>query len=246
MTMNNSPTPQQAGDLLARVRARRPRVHCLMNTVVQKFVADGITAIGAIPSMTSSPDEIVGFVSKADVLVVNLGTLDADRRKVIELAVEVAKEAGKPWVLDPVHSDYSPVRLEFAKTLIARRPTVLRGNSAEMALFGDIGETLKIETGAHDRLTDGARTATVRNGHRWMADVTGTGCLSGGVIAAFLAVEPDAMAAAAAALAATGVAAEQAAEHARGPGSFAVAFLDALSALTPEELSLHGRIGHEI
>jgi hydroxyethylthiazole kinase len=195
--------------------------------------------------MTFSADEIVGFVSKADVLVVNLGTLDADRRKVIELAVEVAIDQGKPWVLDPVHSDYSPVRLEFAKTLIARGPTALRGNSAEMALFGDTGETLTIKTGAHDRLTDGTRTVSVRNGHRWMADVTGTGCLSGGVIAAFLAIEPDAMAAAAAALVTTGVAAEQAAEHARGPGSFAVAFMDALSALTAEELSLNGRIDHE-
>jgi hydroxyethylthiazole kinase len=244
--MTKFPMPQQAGHLLDRVRARRPRVHCLMNTVVQKFVADGLTAIGAIPSMTFSADEIVGFVSKADVLVVNLGTLDADRRKVIHLAVEVANDHGKPWILDPVHSDYSPVRLEFAKTLIARGPTVLRGNSAEMALFGDIGETLKIETGAHDRLTDGTRTVSVRNGHRWMADVTGTGCLSGGIIAAYLAVEQDAMAAAAAALATTGVAAEQAAEHARGPGSFAVAFMDALSSLTADELSLHGRIHNEI
>lgn len=239
------PTAEKAAELLERVRVRRPRVHCLMNTVVQKFTADGITVIGAIPSMTSSPDEIADFVSKADVLTVNLGTLDAERRNVIERAVEIANDAGKPWILDPVHCDYSPSRLAFARTLIARRPTVVRGNKAEMALIGKTGDILGIETGAADQLTDGTRSVTVRNGHRWMAEVTGTGCLSGGVIAAFLTVEPDALAAATAALAATGVAAEQAAEFARGPGSFGVAFLDTLSALTPEALRKAARIDHD-
>lgn len=239
------PTAEQAADLLERVRARRPRVHCLMNTVVQKFTADGITVIGAIPSMTSSPDEIADFVSKADVLTVNLGTLDAERRSVIERAVGIANDAGKPWILDPVHCDYSPSRLAFARTLIGCRPTVVRGNRAEMSLIGDTGDIVSIETGAADRLTDGTRSVTVRNGHRWMAEVTGTGCLSGGVIAAFLTVEPDALAAATAALAATGVAAEQAAEFARGPGSFGVAFLDTLSALTPEALRKAARIDHD-
>lgn len=239
------PTVERAAELLERVRARRPRVHCLMNTVVQKFTADGITVIGAIPSMTSSPDEIADFVSKADVLTVNLGTLDAERRNVIEQAVEIANGAGKPWIVDPVHCDYSPSRLAFARTLIARRPTVVRGNRAEMALIGDTGDILRIETGAADRLADGTRQVTVRNGHRWMAEVTGTGCLSGGVIAAFLTVEPDALSAAAAALAATGVAAERAAEFSRGPGSFGIAFLDALSALTPEALLKDARIEHD-
>ncbi len=52
-----------------------------MNTVVQKFTADGITAIGGIPSMTSSEEEIESFVVKTHALTINLGTLDAARRK---------------------------------------------------------------------------------------------------------------------------------------------------------------------
>ena len=43
--MGAYPTPQAAADVLARVRRLRPRVHCLMNTVVQKFTADGITVV---------------------------------------------------------------------------------------------------------------------------------------------------------------------------------------------------------
>ena len=81
------PTTTQAAEILEKVRQARPRVHCLMNTVVQKFTADGITVVGGIPSMTTSLEEIESFVAKADALTVNLGTLDAERRKVILLAV---------------------------------------------------------------------------------------------------------------------------------------------------------------
>ncbi|MCV3734916.1 hydroxyethylthiazole kinase [Rhizobium sp. TRM96647] len=243
--MGTYPTPQAAALVLARVRERRPRVHCLMNTVVQKFTADGITVVGGIPSMTSSMEEIADFAARADALTVNLGTLDAERRRVILRAVEVAKAAGKPWILDPVHCDYSPSRLAFAQELIALGPTIVRGNAAEMALIGDDGPGLRIQTGAVDRIGSGGEAIRVENGHRWMAEVTGTGCLTGSVIAAFLAVEPDAVLAAASALAVTGVAAERAATIARGPGSFGAAFLDALSVVGERELLTHARIQHD-
>ncbi|MGG2477084.1 hydroxyethylthiazole kinase, partial [Rhizobium sp. BR5] len=47
----------------------------------------------------------------------------------------------------------------------------------------------RIETGPVDHLRDATRDISIVNGHPWMAKVTGTGCLSGGVIAAFMAVE---------------------------------------------------------
>ncbi|WP_137129165.1 hydroxyethylthiazole kinase [Rhizobium sp. FY34] len=239
------PTVETCAELIERVRLRRPRAHCLMNTVVQKFTADGITAVGAIPSMTSSMEEIADFVTKADALTINLGTLDGERRKVIRLAVEVANAGGKPWILDPVHCDYSPTRLAFARELIELGPTVLRGNFAEMQLIGDGGASLCITTGPVDALRDGQRSVFVRNGHAWMAGVTGTGCLSGGVIAAFLAVEKDALLAATAALATTGVSAERAVAHARGPGSFGIALLDALAEIRASDLLELARIDHE-
>ncbi|MGG2477085.1 hydroxyethylthiazole kinase, partial [Rhizobium sp. BR5] len=55
---NDFPTAAKAAEILERVSQTRPRVHCLMNTVVQKFTADGITVIGGIPSMTTSMEEI--------------------------------------------------------------------------------------------------------------------------------------------------------------------------------------------
>ena len=215
-----------------------------MNTVVQKFTADGITAIGGIPSMTSSEEEIESFVSTVDALTINLGTLDAARRKVIRMAVEIANAHGKPWIVDPVHCDYSPSRLDFAHELITLRPTIVRGNLAEMAIIGDVGTALRIQTGPEDLLQNTHTKAKISNGHPWMAKVTGTGCLSGGVIAAFMAVESDAMLAAAAALTVTGVSAELAAIHARGPGTFEAAFLDTLYAIEPSDILSLARIAH--
>jgi hydroxyethylthiazole kinase len=242
---NSFPTAAKAAEILERVRQTRPRVHCLMNTVVQKFTADGITVVGGIPSMTTSLEEIGAFVTKADAVTINLGTLDADRRKVIRFAVEIARAAGKPWILDPVHCDYSPSRLAFARDLISLGPTIVRGNSAEMSLIGAVLNAIRIETGPVDNLRDATRSVRIVNGHPWMAKVTGTGCLSGGVIAAFMAVEKDALTAAAAALAITGVAAELAAKNAKGPGTFEPAFLDVLSEISGEDIRNHARIEHE-
>lgn len=240
--MIDFPTAQKAGELLTRVRERRPRVHCLMNTVVQKFTADGITAVGGIPSMTSSPEEIEDFVLMVDALTINLGTLDEARRKVIRQAVAIANAKGKPWIIDPVHCDYSPSRLAFARELLALGPAIVRGNQAEMSVIGDVAKALRIQTGPQDLLQDQNRAATIYNGHPWMAKVTGTGCLSGGVIAAFMAVETDPLLAAAAALTVTGVSAEIAARHSRGPGTFEAAFLDALNGLSTNDIVSLARI----
>lgn len=243
--MSTFPTVEKAAELLDRVRSQRPRVHCLMNTVVQKFTADGITAVGGIPSMTSSEEEIESFVDATDALTINLGTLDAARRKVIRLAVDIAIRRAKPWIIDPVHCDYSPSRLAFAHDLAKLHPSIVRGNAAEIAVIGETGTALRIETGPVDRLQDATRRVRIVNGHPLMAKVTGTGCLSGGVIAAFMAVERDVMLAATAALVVTGVSAQIAAEGARGPGTFEPAFLDALFSLDAKDVLSTARIEHD-
>lgn len=237
--------PQAAAALVEKVRTRAPRVHCLMNTVVQKLVADGLSALGAIPSMTSSPGEVEAFVVKADALTVNLGTLDAQRREAIGLAVGAAALHERPWVLDPAHCDYSPTRAAFAQELLTRGPAVLRANAAEYDLLVVPEDTVAIRTGRDDRVALGGHALVVGNGDPLMAKVTGTGCLSGAVTVAFLAVADDPLAASAAAMLAMGVSAEIAAGHARGPGSFEPALLDALATVTAKDIIQRAKVRDE-
>lgn len=234
--------PRQAADLLERVRTRAPRVHSIMNMVVPKLVADGLSALGGIPSMTSSPEEIQSFVRKADALVINLGTLDTQRRSAIDLAVQAAAEAGMPWLLDPAHCDYSPPRAAFAQTLLARGATVLRTNAAEYDLLDVPAGTVRVRTGKVDRIAFSGCALLVENGHPLMAEVAGTGCLSGAVIAAFMAVEQDRLAATVSAMLVIGIAAEIAAGEAKGPGSFEPALLDALFNLSPDDITQNARV----
>src|SRR6516164_6977008 len=127
---------QTAVDILARIRTRRPRVHCITNSVAQNFTANMLLAAGAVPSMTTDPDEISEFVASADALLVNLGTLDAVRQAAIKAALAEA-QGHRPWVLDPVFVDRALSRATFALELVARRPDVTRLNDAEFSALAE-------------------------------------------------------------------------------------------------------------
>jgi hydroxyethylthiazole kinase len=75
-----------------------------------------------------------------------------------------------------------------------------------------------------------------------MSKVTAMGCAGSAVLAACLAVEADALRAATAGLAIIGVAGELAAERSSGPGSFAVAIIDALHGFDAATLIARARI----
>lgn len=255
MRSPQSELPRIAADIVERLRQRRPRVHCITNAVAQTFTANVLLAAGCVPSMTIAPREVAAFVGRADALLVNLGTFDAERQKASLTAIAAANKAPKPWVLDPVFIDRSPPRAAFARKLLAKRPAVVRLNESEFVALGGKGadaaalaryaaarRTVIGLTGAHDFVHDGTRLATVANGHPLMAKVTAMGCAGSALVAAFLAVESDPWLAAAAALVAFGVAGEVAAQRARGPGSFAVEIVDALHALDGATLVEKARV----
>ena len=222
-----------AADILGRLRARRPRVHCITNAVAQNFTANVLLALGAVPSMTVAPEEVAEFAARADATLVNLGTLDRERRQAAEMAIQAA----------------------LAQVLVARRPGAVRLNGEEFsALTGSSpGEhalkryaiaqrTVIALTGTVDVVTDGSRIVKLENGDALMGRVTAMGCAGAAVASAALAVETDAWLAAAAALLAYAVAGERAAMRARGPGSFAMEFVDALAALDGATLRQRARV----
>jgi hydroxyethylthiazole kinase len=230
-----------AANVLARIRERGPRVHCITNSVAQQYTANMLLAAGAVPSMTISPEEVGAFVASADAVLVNLGTFDSERSSAIDAAVKTAVEKGLPWLVDPVFIDRSSARARFARLLLDRRPSVLRLNHAEFAAlsghkadagaaadFAQARATVVALTGDVDIVTDGERTTAVANGDPLMGLVTAMGCAGSALVCAALAVEADAWLATLAALAGFGVAGEIAAQRAQGPGSFAAAMIDAL------------------
>src|SRR6202050_3286146 len=244
-----------AADVLARIRDRAPRVHCITNTVAQNYTANMLLAAGAVPSMTISPEEIGSFVAGANALLVNLGTFDAERRAAVSVALGAAQTARMPWALDPVFIERSPGRAQFARELLAREPTVVRLNAAEFApLFGGdpaneaasrvakACSTVVALTGNADIVTDGARRVAIANGDPLMSLVTGMGCAGSALVCAALAVETDAWLAPNAALIALGVAGEVAAQSARGPGRFASWILDALYSLDRATLRARAKV----
>jgi hydroxyethylthiazole kinase len=246
---------ERADAALTLLRERGPRVHCITNSVAQNFTANALLAVGCVPSMTISPDEIAQFIASADALLVNLGTFDAERRAAVEIAVKAAADNGVSWVLDPVLINRSPARAVFARKLIAGMPKVVRLNAAEFTeLSGRGGNTETVSdyargngcvialSGATDFVSDGDRHAAIANGHPLMAKVTAMGCAGSALVAACLAVEADAWCAAAAGLLLLGIAGEVAAQNSKSSGSFAVAIIDALHELDTATLLKRARV----
>ncbi len=191
MQMHPGDLPDIAMSVLERVRARAPRVHCITNTVAQAYTANMLLAAGAVPSMTTSTEEIAAFASGADALLVNLGTLDPERGVAIDRALSAL--TGQPWVLDPVFVDRSATRAAFAASLLGRQPTAVRLNRAELATlargqdqagFAAQARSIIAISGATDTVTDGARTLSLANGDPLMAKVTAMGCSGSALLAA--------------------------------------------------------------
>lgn len=244
-------------DDLARLRRTVPLVHCITNGVVAGFTANVLLAVGASPAMVPAIEEVDEFVRIAGSLLVNVGTVTSTDAEAMLRAAATASETGTPWVLDPVAAGALTYRTGIVSRLLRYRPSVIRGNASEIlavsglegasrgvdatvgsadALPAAVGLARRIGTvvavsGKTDFITDGKEVVRVDGGHEIMTKVTGMGCTLGALIAAMLPVTGSSLRAASAASAVFAAAGELAAGESRGPGSFAVAFLDRLSSI---------------
>lgn len=247
--------PDRAAQLLQRLRRDGTRVHAITNAAAQVLTANLLLAAGGTPSLTVAADEVAAFAARADALLVNLGTLDQERRAAIPAAIATARAAGKPWVLDPVFVEASPPRLALARLCLAGAPCILRCNRPEFAALAGVEASpqslaayarsiagVVALTGPADWVSDGERFVVIENGDSLMTRVTAMGCAATALVAGFAALAEDGFEAAAAALLVIGVAAEIAAETAAGPGSFPPALLDALHGLDAAQLHARARI----
>lgn len=251
---------QTPSECLTLLRQSVPLVHCITNFVAMNLTANVLLAAGAAPAMVHAPEEAGAFAPMAGALSINIGTPDALWVAGMEAAIDAATAAGRPWVLDPVAHFITPWRRALVLRLLDRGPAVIRANASEvLTLAGeaasgrgvDAGDSVAAAetaarrlaaargcvvavTGEVDFVTDGTRAWRVEGGAPLMPQVTATGCALSALVAGYAAVCPPAAAATAAL--AHFAAAGLAARAAPGPGSFAVAFVDALAGVTPADL----------
>lgn len=260
------------GQWLTRVREEWPLVHNMTNVVVTNFVANGLLALGASPVMAYAKEEVADMVRLARALVLNIGTLNETDVEAMVIAGKAANEANVPVVFDPVGAGATTYRTETAQHILREvNVTILRGNASEIASIvgeqastkgvdagdvqGDLEHVAKkaarmfrctvVVTGKDDVVTDGEKVMIVSNGDAMLTKVTGKGCLLSSVLGAFASVGENVMMSSVAALAYYGVAAEKAVKHAKAPGSFQIAFLNALYETTAEEVNEYAHIRGE-
>ena len=248
---------------VAAVRTRSPLVHNITNYVAMNNSANALLAIGASPVMAHWKDEMEAMTAIAGALVINIGTLDGEWIEGMFAAGKAALSQGVPMVLDPVGAGATPQRTAIALQLIEEcKPTIIRGNGSEIMALVDANikskgvdssqsshdalsaaQSLACKTGAVvvisgevDYITDGTVTYTVEGGSKMMTAVTAMGCTASAVVGAFVAVCPDTLAAATAAMAVMSLAGERAAAYSKGSGSMQMNFIDELYNLTPETL----------
>lgn len=252
---------EQLWSIREEVKRRRPLIYNITNNVVTNFTANVLLAVGASPIMSEGDLEAEELAGIADAVVLNIGTLHPRQVGYFLKAGEFANKYNKPVLLDPVGVGATGYRNATALNLLGElKVSLIRGNYGETGFLAgtacrtkgvdslDSGIDIELlnalanktgalvcATGSTDYLSNGTRVCTNRTGHELLQLVTGTGCALTSVMGAFLAVSEDPVLGGLSALAFYGAAAEKAACSVKGPGSFAVSFIDALYGLNYDD-----------
>ncbi|MCH2044724.1 MAG: hydroxyethylthiazole kinase [Saprospiraceae bacterium] len=248
--------------ILKELHRKSPLVHNITNYVVMNNTANALLAVGASPVMAHAIEEVEDITSISSSLVVNMGTLSPKWVEAMELAMQRAKELGKPIVFDPVGVGASKYRTETALKLTdSFTPSVIRGNASEIMALAQISNSTKgvdstadsknaisaaqalsaklnntiVISGAVDYIITNELIDKVTSGSPIMAKVTGMGCTATSIIGACIAVDSDYHNAALCAMEIMGLAANIAEKKSAGPGSFQMNFIDALHQIQTEQ-----------
>lgn len=261
---------------ISTLRAKCPLVQAITNYVTVNDVANAILAIGGSPVMADYEKEVEDFVRLADALLINVGTLTDGEILGMHKAGVKANELGVPVVFDPVGAGAGPGRnktvMELLKDVhfaaikgnlsemafIAGRDVVTRGVDSSMdekaadpveiaRICSEKYNTVVAITGKVDTVCYKGRIARIYSGSPMMGRITGTGCMLGGVISAFVGALEDPFVATASALGSMGAAGKIAEERAKdlGTGSFRTFLIDALSMMDDGKLSKYGLVEYE-
>ncbi|MBP1743963.1 MAG: hydroxyethylthiazole kinase [Firmicutes bacterium] len=264
--MNNN---VRLAEILTAVRNKTPLVHAITNYVTINDCANVLLSYGASPAMCESCDEVYDFARLASSLYINLGTLTKEQEQSVILAAESAKEHGIPVVLDPVACGAIPRKLEvIGRIHELGRIDVIKGNIGEIKFLAGLDSATRgvdsldtgdgaleacrlvaskygcvvAATGSEDYITDGTRSAVIKNGTELFTKITGAGCMTGALCAGAAGASEDRFLSTVSAILTMNVAGEEAAKKAAFPGSFRMNFIDSIYALDEGKLLKEGDV----
>ena len=250
---------------LEELRKKNPLVHNITNYVTVNDCANAILAIGASPIMADDINEVADITSISSAVVINIGTLSKNTISSILEAGKKANELGIPVVFDPVGAGASILRNDTTTEIIEKiKLSIIRGNLSEISFIAGLEVSTKgvdsseadskndavsiaksvakklncvvAITGEVDIITDGETLIKIKNGHKMLSMVTGTGCMSTALAGSFAGATSDYLTAAVAGILSMGISGEISYKNYGkiGTGSFHIAIIDALSNLSPE------------
>ena len=247
-----------------KVREISPLVHNITNYVAANDVANIQLAMGASPIMADDCLECAEITAIAKALTINIGTLNSRTVESMIISGKTANSMGKPVVLDPVGAGASAFRNDTIQKILSDiKVSVIKGNISEISFIAGLSSSTKgVDVSAEDLGNDkilaakavsekyncvcaitgetdiiyfGGRIAQIKNGCKMLSNVTGTGCMTTGLLGGFSAVcEP--FTAAVTAISAMGIAGELSFEKygTVGAGSFHIGLIDEISRMNAE------------
>ena len=90
---------KEIGLALCDIRRQKPLIHEITNYVTATDCANITLALGAKPIMATRPVEAKDVITRAKGAVLNLGTLDDERLKVMEKVAAIGTDHGVPLYL---------------------------------------------------------------------------------------------------------------------------------------------------
>ena len=92
----------QFPQLLQRIKADSPLIHCITNHISIHDCANALLALGASPIMAEHPGEVAEITATSQALMVNLGNISDSRMEAIAAAGETARTHHIPCMIDLV------------------------------------------------------------------------------------------------------------------------------------------------
>jgi len=202
----------ESKEYLSEISAKRPLILQLTNEVTINDCANITLNWGALPVMSGGIEDAQEMLNSAEALLINTGTLNDEKLKIMLKTAERANKLKIPVVLDPVGAGATTYRLMGAKKLLEKVDfAIIKGNQSEIDVLAGVksemlgveslssGESCKksalklaaeqnaiiVVTGAEDYITDQKNNINSARGDQMMSEVVGTGCMLGSTLAVF-------------------------------------------------------------